>query len=139
MQFSGNLLSKEQMKVVKGGDSYGGIYDGNSTGGSGGTCGARCYWNSGGDSQWGLSKNDAIAAAKEMDVKEVFIIGGGEIYKMAWEKANRVYLTRIKLETEGDTFFPEINPKEWRLVNQKDFDGDEKNVYPHSFQTWERV
>ena len=85
------------------------------------------------------SLTDAVAAAKQMDVKEVFVIGGGEIYKMAWEKANRVYLTRIKLDTDGDTFFPEINPKEWKLISQKNFDGDEKNAYPHSFQTWERI
>jgi dihydrofolate reductase len=85
------------------------------------------------------SLDDAITTAKDMDAKEVMVIGGGEIYKMAWEKANRIYLTRIKLETEGDTFFPEINPKEWKLVNQQNFDADEKNAYPHSFQTWERV
>ena len=83
--------------------------------------------------------DDAIEAAKDMDVKEVMVIGGGEIYKMVWEKANRVYLTRIKLETDGDTFFPEIHPDKWKLVSQKDFDSDEKNAYPHSFQTWDRI
>jgi dihydrofolate reductase len=85
------------------------------------------------------SLDDAVTVAKEMDAKEVFVIGGGEIYKMAWEKASRVYLTRIKLETDGDTFFPEIHPDKWKLISQKNFDGDEKNAYPHSFQTWERV
>jgi dihydrofolate reductase len=84
------------------------------------------------------SLSNALAAANEMDVKEVFVIGGGEIYRMAWEHAKRIYLTRVKMETEGDTFFPEINPKEWRLTSQKDYEGDEKNIYAHSFQTWER-
>jgi dihydrofolate reductase len=39
------------------------------------------------------SLSDALFLANEMDVKEIFVIGGGEIYKMAWEKANRIYLT----------------------------------------------
>ncbi len=85
------------------------------------------------------SLEDAIAAAKEMDVKEVFVIGGGEIYRMAWGKASRIYLTRVQLETAGDTFFPEIDVTEWKLTNQKNFEGDEKNPFPHSFQTWEKI
>ncbi len=83
--------------------------------------------------------DDAISEARKMDVKEALIIGGGEIYKMAWEKANRIYLTRVKLETAGDTFFPEIHANEWKLTSQKDFDGDEKNSHSHSFQTWEKI
>lgn len=85
------------------------------------------------------SLKDALFVANEMDVKEIFVIGGGEIYKMVWEKANRIYLTRVKMEMEGDTYFPKIDPKEWKLVSQKDFEGDEKNAYPHSFQVWERI
>lgn len=63
MQFAGNLLSKEQMKVVKGGtDTYGGIYSGDSSGS--GSCGAKCYWpGGGGDSQWNLSMEKAKNAA----------------------------------------------------------------------------
>jgi len=82
---------------------------------------------------------DALFIANQMDVKEVFVIGGGEIYKLVWEKANRIYLTRVKMEMEGDTYFPSIDPKEWKLVSQKDVEGDEKNAYPHSFQVWERI
>jgi dihydrofolate reductase len=85
------------------------------------------------------SLKDALFVANEMDVKEVFVIGGGEIFKMAWEKANRIYLTRVKMEMEGDTYFPAIDPKEWKLISQKNFEADEKNVYAHSFQVWERI
>lgn len=84
--------------------------------------------------------SDALFLANEMDVKEIFVIGGGEIYKMVWEKANRIYLTRVKMEApDADTFFPAIDPQEWKLMSQKDFEGDEKNPYPHSFQIWERI
>jgi dihydrofolate reductase len=85
------------------------------------------------------SLKDALFVANEMDVKEVFVIGGGEIFKMAWEKANRIYLTRVKMEMEGDTYFPAIDPKEWRLISQKNFEPDEKNAYAHSFEVWERI
>lgn len=81
---------------------------------------------------------DALFVAKQTDAKEVFVIGGGEIYRLAFEKTKRIYLTRVKAEPEGDTFFPQLDPKEWRLVNQQDHDADEKNKYAYSFQVWER-
>jgi len=84
--------------------------------------------------------SDALFLANEMDVKEIFVTGGGEIYRKAWEKANRIYLTRIKMEApDADTFFPAIDPQEWKLVSRKDVEADEKNSYPHSFQVWERI
>jgi dihydrofolate reductase len=82
---------------------------------------------------------DALFVAKETDAKEAMIIGGGEIFKMAFEKAKRIYITRVKAEPDGDTFFPVIDPKVWRLVNKKDHDADEKNEYAYSFQVWERI
>ncbi len=83
--------------------------------------------------------HDALFAAKEMDVKEVMVIGGGEIYKLALPKANRIYITRVHATPEdGDTFFPEFSDKEWKLVSQKDYDADSKHVYAYSFQLWER-
>jgi dihydrofolate reductase len=82
---------------------------------------------------------DALFVAKETDAKEAMVIGGGEIFKMAFEKAKRIYITRVKAEPDGDTFFPVIDPKVWRLVNKKDHDADEKNEYAYSFQVWERI
>jgi len=84
------------------------------------------------------SLEDALFVAKETDAKEIMVIGGGEIYKMAFEKAKRIYLTRVKAEPEGDTFFPHIDPRVWHLVSQKDHEADEKNAYGYSFQVWER-
>jgi dihydrofolate reductase len=70
--------------------------------------------------------------------KEVFIIGGGEIYKQAMPIADRIYLTKVHQSFEGDTFFPEINMKEWTELNRQDFEPDEKNKYPFSILTLER-
>ena len=82
--------------------------------------------------------NDALFVANQTDAKEVFVIGGGEIYKLAFEKAKRVYLTRVETEPEADTFFQELDPKVWQLVSRKDHEADEKNVFAYSFQVWER-
>lgn len=81
----------------------------------------------------------AILAAKEMDVKELFVIGGGEIYKQALPIAQRIYITRVHTNPAGaDTFFPEFSEKEWQLVSNKDYEADAKHEYGYSFQLWER-
>lgn len=82
---------------------------------------------------------DALFLVKEMDVKEVMVIGGGEIYRSVFDKANRIHLTRVDAEfDEADTFFPAIDPQAWKLVSQKNYEADEKHAYNYSFQVWER-
>ena len=81
---------------------------------------------------------DAIEKANETNCKEVFIIGGGEIYKDCISITNRIYLTRVHTIIEGDAFFPIINEHEWTLISNNDFKADEKNAYDHSIQIWER-
>ena len=83
--------------------------------------------------------DDAQFLVKNMDVKEMMVIGGGEIFKMIFPRANRIYITRVDAEPEGDAFFPEIDPKEWKLVSKKDHEADAKHKYNYSFQTWERL
>jgi dihydrofolate reductase len=85
------------------------------------------------------SLDDALFLARQMDVKEVMVVGGGEIYIQAMEKARRIYLTRVDAEPEGDTYFPAIDPKKWRLVRQEDHEADEKHAYNYSFQVWDRI
>lgn len=58
-----------------------------------------------------ISKAKQIAA--ETNVNEIFIIGGGQIYEAAMPQTDRIYLTVINQDYEGDTFFPKINPLEW--------------------------
>ncbi len=82
---------------------------------------------------------DALFVVKEADAKEVIVIGGGEIYKTLFEKARRIYLTRVEAEPEADTFFPSLKPEEWHLMSQQDHEADVKNAYNYSFQVWERI
>ncbi len=81
---------------------------------------------------------DAIAAAEETDAKEMFVIGGGDIYKQAISLANKIYLTRVQTEIDATVFFSEINEKEWKLIKNQDRKKDEKHKFDYSFQIWER-
>ncbi len=83
--------------------------------------------------------DDAIFLTKEMDVKELMVIGGGEIYKSVFEMADRIHVTRVDGEFEADTFFPAIDPAIWKLVSKKDHEADAKHAYNYSFQVWEKI
>lgn len=71
--------------------------------------------------------------------KDVFIIGGGEIYKQGMELADKIELTRVHANFEGDTFFPEINLNEWKLVKEEFHDSDLKHQYSFTYQTYIRI
>jgi dihydrofolate reductase len=83
----------------------------------------------------------AIALAAQTEVQntaEAFVIGGGEIYRLALPQADRVYLTRVHITVEGDATFPALDPTEWRLVSSEDHPADDRNEHPYSFEVWER-
>jgi dihydrofolate reductase len=84
------------------------------------------------------SLEEAIQFAKETNTKEIFITGGGEIYKQAMPIANKIYRTLVHTEIDGDTFFAEIDEAVWEKVFEKNVAADEKHKYDMSFQTWER-
>ena len=73
------------------------------------------------------------ALAKVENDEEAFIIGGGSIYEEALAKADKIYLTRVHHNFEGDTFFPKLDYKEWESVTRIDNLPDEKNPFPYSF------
>ena len=71
---------------------------------------------------------------------EPFICGGAQIYEQTLHRANRMYITRVHAEVEGDTLFPEFDDvNEWKLVDREDFEADERNDYAYSFLTYDRV
>ena len=81
---------------------------------------------------------DALQKASETNCNEVFVIGGGEIYKWAIDIADKIYITRVHASFDADTFFPAIDENKWKLTSNSDFEVDEKHKYPYSFQVWER-
>lgn len=82
------------------------------------------------------SMEEALKVSKLDD--EAFIIGGGEIYKMGMEHADRIELTRVHGEFEADTHFPEIDESEWEIVKDQFHDKDEKHDYSFTYLTYER-
>lgn len=81
----------------------------------------------------------AIQKAAETNSKQIFIIGGGEIYKQSMDIADSIYITRVHAELQGDTFFPVIDESKWQLTSNQDFEADEKHAYSYSFQIWEKI
>jgi dihydrofolate reductase len=84
------------------------------------------------------SLEEAVNTAAEADVKEAFVIGGGQIYKEALPIAHKIVLTRVHTTVEGDTFFPAFSEVEWKLSSKMDFPADEKHAYAYSFEVWIR-
>ncbi len=84
---------------------------------------------------------EAIAVAEslpEMNQDELFIIGGGEIYRQALPIAKRIYLTHVMANVAGDTKFPEVDWSEWSLLSSEAYPSDDQNDYPTQFEVWNR-
>jgi len=79
----------------------------------------------------------ALATAGDTD--EAMVIGGAAFYRAMLPRAERLYLTRIDAEFEGDAWFPEIDPDMWREVAHEAHTADERNAHPYAFVTLERI
>jgi dihydrofolate reductase len=87
------------------------------------------------------SLDEALQAARrdagESD-DEVFIAGGGEIFQAALPLAGRIYLTRIEAPFPGDAYFPQLDPQDWRIVEQEHHEASDENPYAFTFETLDR-
>ena len=80
----------------------------------------------------------AEAVTTAGDVAEIMVIGGSDIYALFLPQAQRVYLTRVHAEVEGDAFFPALG-EEWHLVSDEAHTADAGNEYDVSFRIYERA
>lgn len=71
--------------------------------------------------------------------EEIFIIGGAQIYALALEIADRIYITRVEYDYEGDTSFPEWDESKWQLIDREAFSCGEKYPHPFAFERYERI
>ncbi|RFU65453.1 dihydrofolate reductase [Peribacillus glennii] len=78
------------------------------------------------------SVDEVIKLADSSD-REIFVIGGAEIFKGILPQTDRLYITEIHHEFQGDTYFPAINEAEWEQLSSTPGIVDEKNRYPHDF------
>lgn len=72
------------------------------------------------------------------DAGEIMVIGGASVYKEFLPLAQKIYLTVIAAEFEGDAFFPDFNFNEWKTVSREDHEPDNKNLYHYTFMILER-
>lgn len=84
-----------------------------------------------------LSSIDALNEMGQSD-EEIFVIGGANIYKQAMPFTETLYLTYIDEEFEGDTYFPDIEESEWKLVSEEKGVKNEKNPYDYFFRVYKR-
>lgn len=82
------------------------------------------------------SIDEALQAAGDAD--EVMIIGGASFYEQMLPKANRMYLTFVHADIEGDAWFPEYDESDWNVIKKIDIKADDKNPHDHSFVIFER-
>lgn len=83
------------------------------------------------------SIEDAFSVAGS--VEEVMVIGGSQIYEVALLVAERLYLTRVHADVDGDAHFPPLDATAWRLVSDESRTADDRNEYDFSFRVYERA
>lgn len=84
------------------------------------------------------SVNEAVEAARQTGTDEAFVIGGAEVYKMTLPVADKIYLTEVKAEFEGDAYFTIPNKEEWQEVSRVSHATDEKHAIAFDFVELER-
>ncbi len=76
------------------------------------------------------SIKDGIALARDRGEEELFIIGGGEIYKQTIDLADRLYITHVEARIDGHAYFPDFDPSEWNKEVLQDHPKDDVHNFP---------
>ncbi|HMI09681.1 MAG TPA: dihydrofolate reductase [Candidatus Saccharimonadales bacterium] len=71
--------------------------------------------------------------------RETFVIGGGQIYKLAMDTIDRIIATEVQGEFDGDIFFPVIDPSIWKETSREHHNADERNNYAYDFVIYDRI
>lgn len=85
------------------------------------------------------SLEEAVEYCRLNGEQEVFIIGGGQIYQQALPLCQRLYVTEVEREYEGDTFYPSIDPLVWRRTSHERLERGANFDYPFSYNIYERI
>jgi len=70
--------------------------------------------------------------------EEIFVIGGGSIYRQFMPIADRLYITHVHQKAQADIYFPEIDPEVWKVVDKEEYAFDEKNSISYAYVIYER-
>ena len=81
----------------------------------------------------------AIVLASAANYKELFVIGGSDLYRQMMPTANKIYLTRVHtFYPDADSFIDQIDQNSFRLIVSENFPSDDRHAFSYSFETWER-
>lgn len=80
----------------------------------------------------------AYGRGGDKETEELFVIGGAELFGLLLPYADRMYITEIAHRFKADTFFPEVDRRQWRVVSREKGIRDEKNPYDYEFVLYER-
>lgn len=83
--------------------------------------------------------NDIFKIVEKHPNDEIFIGGGGNLYEQTISHADRLYITHIDEDFEGDTLFPEFSKSEWKQVSKTKGEKDDKNPYDYYFTVYDRI
>jgi dihydrofolate reductase len=84
------------------------------------------------------SLEKGLDIAKDNNEPETFVIGGAEIYRLGLPHANKLYLTEIEAEIQGDTYFPLFDRNEWIETSRVHHSNDERHAYAFDFVLYEK-
>ena len=80
-----------------------------------------------------------LELARSSGEDELFVAGGAEVFAATLDLADRIYLTRVEAEIDGDTFFPDFDESEWRRLSHESLGADDRNQFPTSYQILDRL
>jgi len=72
------------------------------------------------------------------DERQVYVVGGAQIYEQALALANEVLLTRVHTSVAGDAFFPTLYAAEWQLKSAENHEADDKHAFAYTFEVYKR-
>jgi dihydrofolate reductase len=85
------------------------------------------------------SLDEALTIARAAGDDEAFVIGGTRLYAEALGVADRVYLTRVHTQVEGDAHFPAYDPQQWRELEREAHEADARHAHAFTILTLERA
>lgn len=80
-----------------------------------------------------------VEVAASRGESELFVFGGASLYRESLPRADRLYLTRVHADVEGDATFPEVAWSDWKLVREETHEADDRHAYAFSFRVYERA
>jgi len=97
------------------------------------------------DTSFQVEGIEVVHSLEELDAllkneEENFIIGGGQIYKLFIDKADKLYITHVEASfPDADAFFPEIDKNKWQEISREEHEMDEKNIFPYAFSIYTKI